>query len=67
VAVFAAPAVRLSHFASMLLFALFVSLALACVVPRRSAMERLKYAAWSFFLFLAIGVGIAWLMYPLSR
>jgi hypothetical protein len=65
--VLAAPAVRIGHFSSMVLFALFVSLALACVVPKRSAVERLKYAAWSFFLFLAIGVGIAWLMYPLSR
>jgi hypothetical protein len=60
-------AVRLGHFASMALFALFVSLGFAGVVPRRTPAQRVKYAAWSFFLFLAIGIGVAWLMYPASR
>jgi hypothetical protein len=55
-----------SHFSAMLIFALLVSLAIACIGERTTA-ERIRYAAWSFFLFIAIGVGIAWLMYPFSR
>ena len=56
----------LSHFWAMILFALFVSMALGCLT-RRTVPERIKYAAWSFLLFLLIGVGAAWLMYPFSR
>jgi hypothetical protein len=61
------PPLRMGHFASMVLFAALVSVALACLAPRRTAVQRVKYAVWSLFLFLAIGVGIAWLMYPFSR
>jgi len=50
----------------MILFALFVSMALGCLT-RRTKLERIKYAAWSFILFLLIGIGAAWLMYPFSR
>jgi len=50
----------------MVFFALLVSVAFACA-GRRSILTRIKYALWCFLLFLAIGVGIAWLMYPLSR
>lgn len=56
----------LSHFWAMVLFALFVSMALGCLV-RRTIPQRIKYAAWSFLMFLLIGIGVAWLMYPLSR
>ncbi|MFY9731096.1 MAG: hypothetical protein WB723_09740 [Candidatus Acidiferrales bacterium] len=56
----------MSHFGAMVLFALFVSMALGCLT-RRSIPERIKYAAWSFLWFLVIGIGAAWLMYPLSR
>ena len=28
---------------------------------------RIRYAIWSFALFIVIGVGFAWLMYPFSR
>jgi hypothetical protein len=56
----------LSHFWAMVLFALFVSMALGCLA-RRTILQRIKYAAWSFLLFLLIGIGAAWLMYPLSR
>jgi len=58
--------IHLSHFSAMLLFALLVSLALACVT-RRTTHERIKYAAWSFAMFVAVSVGIAWLMYPFSH
>jgi hypothetical protein len=57
---------RVSHFGAMMLFALLVSVAFACSGRRTLAM-RIKYALLCFLLFLAIGVGIAWLMYPFSR
>ena len=56
----------LSHFWAMILFALFVSMALGCLT-RRTMLERIKYAALSFLLFLLFGIGAAWLMYPFSR
>jgi hypothetical protein len=56
----------LSHFWAMVLFALFVSMALGCLA-RRTIPQRIKYAAWSFLMFLLAGIGVAWLMYPLSR
>jgi hypothetical protein len=61
-----AATLSLSHFWAMMLFALFVSMALGCLA-RRTILQRIKYAAWSFLLFLLIGIGAAWLMYPLSR
>ena len=57
---------HLTHFAAMALFALLVSVALAGM-GRQNFRERLKYAVWTFLLFLIVGIGIAWLMYPLSR
>jgi hypothetical protein len=50
----------------MVAFALFVSVALGGLSPR-STRGRIEYAAWSFALFLGVGLGIAWLMYPFSR
>ena len=57
---------KLSHFQSMLLFALFISIAFG-FLSRRAPLERVKYIVWSLFLFLLIGVGIGWAMYPFSR
>jgi hypothetical protein len=57
---------HLSHFLAMVLFALIISVAFG-FLSRRPPMERLKYILWSFGLFLAIGIGIGWLMYPFSR
>ncbi|MGA7853685.1 MAG: hypothetical protein WCA15_10185 [Candidatus Acidiferrales bacterium] len=50
----------------MLLFALLVSMALACLT-QRTAAGWIKYTLWSLSLFVAIGVGVAWMMYPISR
>ena len=61
-----AAVLMLNHFWAMILFALLVSMALGALT-RRSTVERIKYAAWSFLLFLLFGVGAAWLMYPFSR
>jgi hypothetical protein len=58
--------VHLSHFWSMVGFALLVSLALACLA-QKNTLGRIKYVVWSFALFMMIGVGIAWLLYPFSR
>jgi len=49
-----------------MLFAVLVSAGLACL-GRRTNAERLKYALRLLALFVVVGVGIAWLMYPLSR
>lgn len=56
----------MSHLSIMALFALLISVALGCLT-QRTAKGRIKYALWSFVLFLVVGVGIAWLMYPFSR
>jgi hypothetical protein len=57
---------HLSHFQALLLFALIVSLAFG-TLGRRKPIERLKYAAWSFSMFLLVGIALGWLMYPFSR
>ena len=50
----------------MVAFVLLVSAALAGLTQRTTA-GRIRYAAWSFALFLGVGLAIAWLMYPFSR
>jgi cytochrome bd-type quinol oxidase subunit 2 len=57
---------KLSHLQAMLLFALVVSVAFG-FMSRRRPIDRVKYIVWSLFLFLLIGVGIGWAMYPFSR
>ena len=57
---------KLSHLQSMLLFAVIISIAFG-FLSRRQPIERVKYIVWSLFLFLLIGVGIGWAMYPFSR
>ncbi len=57
---------RLSHLQAMLLFALVISVAFG-FLGRRQPKERIKYIVWSLFLFLLVGVGIGWAMYPFSR
>ena len=57
---------KLNHFSSMVLFAFFISVGLAAL-GQRSGVERFRYAAWSFALFVLIGIAIAWMIYPLSH
>jgi hypothetical protein len=57
---------HLTHFQAMLLFAVAVSVAFG-FVSRRRPLARVKYILWSLFLFLLIGIGIGWAMYPFSR
>jgi len=58
--------VHLNHFQSMVLFALVISIAFG-FLSRRGSKERFKYIVWSLIMFLLIGVGIGWAMYPFSR
>ena len=57
---------KLSHLQALLLFAVMISITFG-FLSRRQPMDRVKYIAWSLFLFLLIGVGIGWAMYPFSR
>ena len=56
----------LNHFSALLIFAAFVSLAIG-FLGRRTAARRIRYALWSFALFVLVSIAIAWLMYPFSR
>lgn len=56
----------MSHFADMAWYALIVSVALG-VLSRRTTIARVKYAAFSFFLFMVIAIAIGWLMFPFSH
>lgn len=56
----------MNHFQVLLLFALIISIAFG-FLGRRRPKDRLKYFLWSLFLFLLVGIGIGWAMYPLSR
>jgi NhaP-type Na+/H+ or K+/H+ antiporter len=62
----AALALKLSHLQAMVLFAVIISIAFGFLGRRRPA-DRIKYIVWSLILFLLIGVGIGWAMYPFSR
>ena len=62
----AAIGFELTHFQSLTLFALLISIAFGFLSRRRTS-DRIKYIIWSLFLFLLIGVGIGWAMYPFSR
>jgi hypothetical protein len=56
----------LTHFQALALFSLAVSLTFA-FLSKRGAVERAKYFAWAFLAFLAVAIGIGWLMYPFSQ
>jgi hypothetical protein len=62
----AANGIALTHFQALLLFAAIISIAFG-FLGRRRPKDRIRYILWSFFLFLAVGIGIAWVMYPFSR
>jgi hypothetical protein len=56
----------LTHLQAFLLFAAVISIAFG-FLGRRQPRDRIKYILWSFFLFLLVGIGIAWAMYPFSH
>jgi len=57
---------QLSHLQAFLLFAAVISVAFG-YLGRRRPKDRLRYILWSLLLFLVVGIGIGWLMYPFSR
>ena len=57
---------HLSHLQAMVLFALIISVAFG-FLGRRRPLDRVRYIAWSLFLFLLVGVAIGWAMYPFTR
>ena len=61
-----ADGVALNHFQAFLLFAVVISVAFG-FLGRRNPSDRMKYILWSFFLFLLVGIGIGWAMFPFSR
>jgi cytochrome bd-type quinol oxidase subunit 2 len=58
--------IHLSHIQALLLFALIISVGFG-FLSRRRWRDRAKYILWSFVLFLLVGLGIGWAMYPFSR
>ena len=58
--------ISLTHIQAFFLFAAIISVAFG-YLGRRNPRDRVRYILWSFFLFLAVGIGIGWVMYPFSR
>jgi cytochrome bd-type quinol oxidase subunit 2 len=58
--------INLTHMQAFLFFAAIISVAFG-FLGRRQPKDRMKYILWSFFLFLLVGIGIGWAMYPFSR
>jgi cytochrome bd-type quinol oxidase subunit 2 len=54
---------ELSHFQAMTLFAFFTSLVFA-FLTKQERREQAKYFLWCFLLFMLVGIGLGWLMYP---
>ena len=50
----------------MTLFAFFTSLVFT-FLSKKTRGEQAKYFLWTFFLFLLVGIGLGWLMYPFPR
>jgi cytochrome bd-type quinol oxidase subunit 2 len=61
-----ASSLELTHFQAFLLFAVVISVAFG-FLGRRRPKDRVRYILWSLFLFLLVGVGIGWAMFPFSR
>jgi hypothetical protein len=56
----------LTHFQALTFFALVVSVTFA-FLSKRGISERVKYTLWALLAFLAVAIGIGWLMYPFSQ
>lgn len=60
------PVVELTHFQAFLLFAVVISVVFG-FLGRRRPKDRVRYILWSLFLFLLVGIGVGWAMFPFSR
>jgi uncharacterized membrane protein YecN with MAPEG domain len=58
--------ITMTHIQAFLLFAGVVSVAFG-FLGRRQPRDRVRYILWTFFLFIVVGIGIGWAMYPFSR
>jgi cytochrome bd-type quinol oxidase subunit 2 len=58
--------ITLTHMQAFLLFAAVISIAFG-FLGRRQPKDRVRYILWTFVMFLLIGIGIGWAMYPFSR
>jgi len=58
--------ITLTHIQAFLLFAGVISISFG-FLGRRQPRDRVRYILWTFFLFLLVGIGIGWAMYPFSR
>jgi cytochrome bd-type quinol oxidase subunit 2 len=65
-ALIALIAVKLTHLQALVIFALVISVAFG-FLGRRNPRERVKYILWTLLLFLLVGAGIGWAMYPFSH
>lgn len=61
-----AQVLELTHFQAMTVFAFFTSLVFTFLSKKRWR-QRAKYFLWTFLLFMAVGLGLGWLMYPFPR
>jgi hypothetical protein len=53
----------LSHFSSLFLFALIVSVVFS-LINKSQPQEQLRYGAFVFLSFLGVAVVVSWLMFP---
>ncbi len=56
----------LTHFQAMVLFALLISLAFACLAKSKTP-DRIRYLFWSFLAFLAIAILVGWIAFFFPR
>ncbi|MFQ5663313.1 MAG: hypothetical protein ACE5HL_05745 [Terriglobia bacterium] len=61
-----AQVLELTHFQAMTVFAFFTSLVFT-FLSKKHWRQRAKYFLWTFLLFMAVGLGLGWLMYPFPR
>ena len=54
----------LSHFSSLVVFALIVSTVFA-LITKNGPREQLRYGVFVFLSFLAVAIAVGWIMYPL--
>ncbi len=57
---------RLSHFAAVVLFALFASIVFG-VTQRETPRRMIRYGIYCFVIFVASAIVISWLMYLIAR
>ncbi len=57
---------RLSHFAAVVLFALFASIVFG-VTQRETPRRMIRYGIYCFIIFVASAIVISWLMYLIAR